>query len=140
MVFDVGVALTWILFLALFPIAFFWLRRAYRILWKRDFSEVALKRGEPPPDPARFAPYTAALNLIAGGIVLAVIYGVLMARFDYETWTAVAGMTIWCKFFLDFAISRHAHPFSAPSDDKAKEPVISDSQPEKPSLSKEERG
>ena len=45
MVFDVSVALTWILFLALFPMAFFWLRRAWRILYRRDFSEVALKRG-----------------------------------------------------------------------------------------------
>jgi hypothetical protein len=32
MAFDVSVALTWILFLALFPMAFFWLRRAWRIL------------------------------------------------------------------------------------------------------------
>ncbi len=45
MVFDVSVALTWILFLALFPMAYFWLRRAWRIGVKRDFSEVALKRG-----------------------------------------------------------------------------------------------
>ena len=29
MVFDASVALNWILFLALFPIAFFWLRRAF---------------------------------------------------------------------------------------------------------------
>ena len=30
MKFDVSVALTWILFLALFPMAFFWFRRAWR--------------------------------------------------------------------------------------------------------------
>lgn len=40
MVFDISVALTWILFLALFPITFFWLRRAWRILAKGDYSEV----------------------------------------------------------------------------------------------------
>jgi hypothetical protein len=28
---------------------------------------------------------------------------------NYETWTAIAGSTIWCKFMLDFALSRHAH-------------------------------
>jgi hypothetical protein len=27
----------------------------------------------------------------------------------YESWTAVAGSTIWCKFFAGFALSRHAH-------------------------------
>jgi hypothetical protein len=31
----------------------------------------------------------------------------------YDTWTAIAGTTIWSKFFLDFALSRHAHGFAA---------------------------
>lgn len=110
MVFDASVALTWVLFLALFPIAFFWLRRAWRIIVRRDFSEVALKRGESPPNPQRFAPYAAAINLIGGGIVVWVILGVVVAALDYETWTATAGVTIWCKFFADFILSRHAHP------------------------------
>ncbi|MBK5206548.1 MAG: hypothetical protein JJD98_14425, partial [Polaromonas sp.] len=73
MVFNVSVALTWILFLALFPMAFFWLRRAWRILVGRDFSEVALKHGESPPDPAKFAPYDMAVNLIAGAVIVGVI-------------------------------------------------------------------
>ena len=34
-----------ILFLALFPMAFFWLRRAHRIFIKKNYSEVALKKG-----------------------------------------------------------------------------------------------
>lgn len=109
MQFDVSVALTWILFLALFPMAFFWFRRVYRILVKRDFSEVALKRGESPPDPARFAPYDMAVNLIAGIVVSGVILGVLTGSMAYDTWTAIAGSTIWCKFFFGFALSRHAH-------------------------------
>jgi len=113
MVFDVGVALTWVLFLALFPMAFFWLRRAWRILFKRDFSEVALRRGEPPADPERFAPYTGILNLIAGGIVLTVIGLVVLAAVPYQTWSAIAGSTIWCKFFGDFAIGWHAHRLHA---------------------------
>lgn len=110
MVFDVSVALTWILFLALFPIAFFWLRRAWRIVVKRDFSEVALKRGESPSNPARYAPFAAAINFIAGVIVVFVIFGVVTARFDYETWSAIAGSTIWMKFIFDFILSRQAHP------------------------------
>ena len=110
MIFNVSIALNWILFLALFPIAFFWFRRAWRILFRRDFSEVALKRGMPPADPARFAPYTLAVNLIGGGVIVFVIFGVVAAILDFETWTAIAGVTIWFKFFADYIVSRHAHP------------------------------
>ena len=109
MVFDFSVALTWILFLALFPIAFFWLRRAWRIGMRRDFSEVALKRGLPPPDPERFAPYELVANLLAGGVIVTVIGLVVAGRLDYQTWSAIAGSTLWCKLFFGFALSRHAH-------------------------------
>ncbi len=112
MVFDVSVALTWILFLALFPIGFFWFRRAWRIVVQRDFSEVALKGGEPPPDAEKYAPYVMLINLLAGTVAASVIVGVALGRLDYNTWTAMAGSTIWCKFFLDFAISRFAHSSS----------------------------
>ncbi len=109
MVFDVSVALTWVLFLALFPICFFWLRRAWRIGVRRDFSEVALKGGESPPEPGKFAFWELAINLIAGMAVLISIGGVLLGAFHYSTWTAIAGSTIWCKFFASFALARHAH-------------------------------
>ena len=109
MVFDFSVALTWILFLALFPIAFFWLRRAWRIAVRRDFSEVALKGGVAPPNPQRFAPYEVALNLIAGVVLVVVIVSVFLGHLDYSTWSAIAGSTIWCKLLAGFALSRHAH-------------------------------
>ena len=109
MIFDVGVALTWILFLALFPMAFFWLRRVWRILVKRDFSEVAIKGGLSPPDPEKFAPYEMLVNLVAGVVAVVVIIAVLLGQLDYNSWTAIAGTTIWCKFFASFALSRHAH-------------------------------
>lgn len=109
MVFDISTALTWILFLALFPIAFFWLRSAWRIGVRRDYSEVALKRGEPPPNPARFAPYALIINLVAGGVLVIVIAGILLGQLSYETWSAIAGSTIWCKVFANFALGRHAH-------------------------------
>ncbi len=109
MVFDVNVALTWILYLALFPMAFFWLRRVWRILVKRDFSEVALKRGVAPPNPEQFAPYEMLVNLVAGVVIVVVIVSVALAQLDYSTWTAIAGSTIWCKFFASYALSRHAH-------------------------------
>ncbi|MDI3513997.1 MAG: hypothetical protein PWP40_1226 [Rhodocyclaceae bacterium] len=110
MIFNASIALNWILFLALFPIAFFWFRRAWRILFKRDFSEVALKRGMPPPNPARYAPFTLAINLIGGVVILFTIFGIVTGSMDFDTWTATAGVTIWMKFFLDFALGRHAHP------------------------------
>lgn len=109
MVFDFSIAMTWILYLALFPIAFVWLRRVWRIIIKRDFSEVALKRGESPPNPAKFAPFEALLNLICGVIIAVVIPSVIIVPLAYGTWSAIAGITIWSKFFLDFALSRHAH-------------------------------
>jgi len=109
MVFDASVALNWILFLALFPIAFFWLRRAWRIAVRRDFSEVALRRGESPPHPEKFAPYEVAVNLVGGTVLVAVIGLVLAGAADFSTWTAIAGSTLWCKFFLSFALGRHAH-------------------------------
>ncbi len=106
---TVSLALNWLLFLALFPIAFVWLRRAWRILVRRDYSEVALKRGEPPKHPEHWAPYVAAVNLVAGVIIAYVIYGVIVLALPYDTWTAIAGSTIWIKLMLDFGISRHAH-------------------------------
>ena len=112
MLFDVSVALTWVLFLALFPITFIWLRRGWRILIRGDLSEVALKQGKPPANPQKFAPYAALINLICGSITAFVIIGVLVGSLEYDTWSALAGSTIWMKFILDFALSRHAHPFT----------------------------
>lgn len=109
MVFDISVALTWILFLALFPIAFFWLRRSWRIWVRGDYSEVAIKRGETCSSPKKFAPYAATINLVAGLIVVWVIANVLLGTMAYDIWSAIAGMTIWLKFIADFILGRHAH-------------------------------
>ena len=109
MVFDISVALTWILFLALFPMAFIWLRRAWRIAVQRDFSEVALKRGESPRQPQKYALFAASIHFLAGSVALGVIIAVLFGALEYGTWSAIAGSTIWCKFFADFALSRQAH-------------------------------
>jgi hypothetical protein len=111
MAFDVNLAMTWILFLAIFPMAFIWLRRAWRIFIQKDHSEVALKKGEPPPNPKKWAPVVGTVNLIAGASAVSVIIGVLLGYFPYGTWTAIAGSTIWLKLIIDFIISRQAHPF-----------------------------
>ena len=111
MVFDVSIAMTWILFLALFPMAFLWLRRAWRIFRKHDYSEVALKRGEPPPNPERWAMATGLVNLAAGTAALVAILGVVTAVMPYRVWSSIAGVTIWMKVFADYIVSRQAHPF-----------------------------
>lgn len=111
MVFDISIAITWMLFLALFPMAFIWLRRAWRIFVKHDYSEVALKRGESPPNPKKWAPATGIVNLVAGGTALVTIICVILALFPYKTWSSIAGVTLWMKIFADFIVSRQAHPF-----------------------------
>jgi hypothetical protein len=114
----------WFFLLALFPIAFFWARRAYRILIRRDFSEVALKKGMPPADPERYAHYEFVINFLPAIVLI----GVLISSFlpllwvfvdvnlnidgwilDRDTRLQYAGVTIWLKVFASFALSRHAH-------------------------------
>ena len=34
---------------------------------------------------------------------------VVLGRLDYSTWSAIAGSTIWCKFFASFGLSWQAH-------------------------------
>jgi len=109
-----------LLYLVLFPLAFVWLRRAWRIFINKDYSEVALKRGEGPPNPKAWAPATGLINLVAGcvaswvivGLPVWIATGILLGPFrDNQTWYAIAGSTIWVKLFADFIVSRQAHPF-----------------------------
>lgn len=111
MVFDVSIAMTWVLFIALFPMAVFWLRRAWRIFIKKNYSEVALKGGESPPNPKKWAPIVGILNLVAGCMCIWVIISVLLGLYPYDTWSAMAGITIWGKIFADLIIRMQAHPF-----------------------------
>ncbi len=118
MVFDISIVISLMLFLALFPMAFIWLRRAWRIFIKHDYSEVALKGGEAPPNPDKWAPATGIVNLAAGGAALVTIIGVLLTFAGlpnffspYKTWSSIAGVTLWMKIFADFIVSRQAHPF-----------------------------
>jgi hypothetical protein len=53
------------------------------------------------------------INLIAGLAALYVILSVAAGLLSYDTWTAIAGTTIWCKFFASFALSRQAHGAAA---------------------------
>jgi hypothetical protein len=103
--------LTWGLYLALFPMAFFWLRRAGRIFIKHDYSEVALKGGAPPANPKRWAPVTGLVNLAAGAIAVWLIVTIPLGRYTFDKWIEFAGLTLWTKILLDYIVSRQAHPF-----------------------------
>ncbi len=102
--------LNWVFLLALFPVAFFWLRRAWRIGMRRDFSEVALKKGLPPPNAEKYAPYEMTINLIGGAVLVVVLVAVLgFQALSREDWMAIAGSTLWIKLFASFALGRQAH-------------------------------
>ena len=102
--------LNWVFLLVLFPVAFFWLRRAWRIAFKRDFSEVALKKGLAPPNVERYAPYEMLINLIGGAVMVGVLVAVLgFQALERQDWIAIAGSTLWIKLSASFALSRQAH-------------------------------
>ena len=104
------VIFNWIFLLVLFPVSFFWLRRAWRIFVKRDFSEVALKKGMPPPNAEKYAPYEMVINLIGGVVMVGVLIAVLgFQALKSEDWIAIAGVTLWVKLFASFALGRQAH-------------------------------
>ncbi|GAA6143833.1 hypothetical protein [Hydrogenophaga sp. 5NK40-0174] len=106
--------LNWIFLLALIPVSFVWLRRAWKIFFKRDFSEVALKRGVPPANAEKYAPYEFIINFLAGIVLVGVLVSVLgfqaMAR---EDWIATAGVTLWMKIFASLALRMQAHGFGS---------------------------
>lgn len=111
----------WIFLLALFPVSFFWLRRAWRIFFKRDFSEVALKKGVPPPDAERYAPYEMVINLLGGVVMVGVLVAVLgFQALTSDQWIATAGVTLWLKLFASFALSRQAHGIERKNDKAAR--------------------
>lgn len=119
MTFDAATALIWILYLALFPMAYYWFRRAWIIFVKKDYSEVALKGGIPPANPEKWSTVTGVVNILAGaaatwiilGVALYIPTGILIGPFDsFDGWNAYAGSTIWLKLIVDFIIKRQAHP------------------------------
>ena len=119
MSFYAATALIWLLYLALFPMAFYWFRRAWKIFINKDYSEVALKKGVPPANPEKWATVTGVVNLVAAlaaswitlGVILYIATGIRIGPFDsFDGWNAYAGSTIWLKLIIDFIIKRQAHP------------------------------
>ncbi|PLY00638.1 MAG: hypothetical protein C0622_08460 [Desulfuromonas sp.] len=119
MILDTSVAITWILFIALFPCTFIWLRRAWRIFVRKNYSEVALKHGAPPANPKKWAPVVGLLNLLCGGVTAWIIIAIavfvatgieLGMEPSFKTWNAYGGLTICGKIMADFIIRLQAHP------------------------------
>ncbi len=100
---------TILMFIGLFPLSFFWLKRAWRIGMKKDYSYVALKHGIPPENPQQYAIYSIGINLISGLTLATVILLIVFIGLSYDTWTAIAGTTIWMKLFAEFILSRQVH-------------------------------
>lgn len=97
------------MFIGLFPLSFFWLRRAWIIGIKKDYSYVAVKRGIPSGNPKKYAKYSIGINLVAGLVLITVILLIIIAGMEYKQWTAIAGSTLWMKLLAEFALSRQAH-------------------------------
>lgn len=105
------IVINYAMFIGLLPISFFWLRKAWKVGIKNDMSYVALKRGEPPKNPKKYAKFTVAINFIAGLILAGVFVFILITGLYryYSTWTAIVGTTIWMKIIAGFIVSRQAH-------------------------------
>lgn len=68
-----------------------------------------IEQGVPPDEPAKWAPYEMAIKP-GGRVDHCVVDCVhLLGHLEYETWSAIGGVTVWCKFFASFGLSRQAH-------------------------------
>ena len=57
---------------------------------------------------------------IAIGVPFWIFTGILIGPFQgYDSWSAVAGLTIWGKIIADFIIRLQAHPFTFGKKKKA---------------------
>lgn len=104
-----SVVLAWLLLLLGLALAALCFRRAWTILVKRNFAEVAVRRGEAPADPERWAPYAAVIHLVAGAVVSAAVLAALLGWAPFETWSSAIGLTLWTYLFALHMLARRAH-------------------------------
>lgn len=74
------------LYLALFPIVFFWLRLVRNIVLRKDYSEVGLRKGQSPPNPKKLAPFFVVLNSICALILMGIILYVPVTASTLINW------------------------------------------------------
>lgn len=106
---DIFTIVTWILFLGMIGLAFYWLRKAWKIGIKKDYTYVALKRGLPPENPQKYAKAALLINLIPGLILVVNILLIIVIGLSYDIWTAIIGNVLWIKVIAEFILSRQAH-------------------------------
>ena len=64
----------------------------------------------PAPNAARYARHELLINLTGGLVLVGVLVAVLgFQALERDDWVAIAGSTLWLKFFASFALGRHAH-------------------------------
>lgn len=106
---DASVILAWLLLLLGVALAGLCLKRAWTIVVRRNFAEVAVHRGKPPREPARWAPYAAGIHLTCGGIMVAAVLAALTGLAPFGTWTSAIGLTLWAYLFALHMLARSAH-------------------------------
>ncbi|WP_119153855.1 hypothetical protein [Caldimonas tepidiphila] len=104
-----SVVFAWLLLLLALALAALCFRRAWTILVRRNFAEVAVRQGQAPADPARWAPYAAVIHLVAGAVVLASVLAALLGLAPFSTWSSTVGLTLWIYLFALHLLARRAH-------------------------------
>ena len=56
-------------------------------------------------------PRTTGYFVVTAFVVVARIqrFGIVVLAMPFDTWSAIAGSTIWMKMIMDFVLRRHAH-------------------------------
>ena len=65
-----------------------------------------------------------SINLLSYSITALLIVSILLGHLEYETWSAIGGVTVWCKFFASFGLSRQAHLKLGRNMDKKGRPAV----------------
>ncbi|PPE69109.1 hypothetical protein IS481_02470 [Caldimonas thermodepolymerans] len=103
------VLLAWLLLLLGIALAALCLKRAWTIIVRRNFAEVAVRRGQPPRDPERWAPYAAGIHLVCGALMTGAVLAALLGLAPYATWTGTIGLTLWGYLLALHLLARAAH-------------------------------
>jgi hypothetical protein len=106
---DASVILAWLLLLLGVALAALCLKRAWTIIVRRNYAEVAVRRGASPRQPERWAPYAAGIHLVGGALMIGAVLCALLGLAPFATWTSAIGLTLWAYLFALSMLARTAH-------------------------------
>lgn len=89
-----------LLYLGIFLLAGGMLFRAWKIAVRRDMRHVADWRGRVIKGGEAWAAWVLSINLLGGGVLLAVALAVLAVGLEFVVWTGVSGLVLWTYYFL----------------------------------------